>query len=111
LSRARTKQQQQLLFISSTRERLRNVDLPVRPDGVGQVPAIVHLMAIHEHVHVLTHGALVVEDVPSGLGVSLEDSIQDLPDRFPLDLSSGTADVTLDVWGERHRWHSTTRKA
>jgi hypothetical protein len=34
-----------------------------------------------------------------------------LPDRFPLDLSGGTADVTLDVGGERHRWHSTTRKA
>jgi hypothetical protein len=89
----------------STGQRLRNVDLPVRPDGVGQVPAVLHLMAIYEHVHVLAHGPLVIEDVPSGPRISLEHSIQDLSHRFARDLSGRAAHVALDVGGEGDSRH------
>ena len=62
-------------------------------------------MAIYEHVHVLPHRPLIIEDVPSGARVSLEDSIQNLSHRLALDLARGTVYVALDVRSKSNNRH------
>jgi hypothetical protein len=85
---------------SAARQCLRDIDLPIRGNGITELAPVLHLPPIHEDHHVWTNRTLLIKNVGTRTWVYLKDGIQRLPDRRTVYGGRRAGNVTLNVRSE-----------
>jgi hypothetical protein len=90
---------------------LKDVDGPVRRDGIGQTASVGYYPPVNEDIHVSAQSTLVVQNIASGTRIICKEALQNFPHGRAIDARLRTRDVALDVWGEYNASHGQILQA